>query len=50
MPHKFNAARRDKIPKQKHRVTNWPDYNEGLRQRGDLTVWINEACETVVIC
>ncbi len=42
MPHKFNAARRDKIPKQKHRVTNWSDYNESQRQRGDLTVWISE--------
>ncbi|SFF15144.1 Transposase DDE domain-containing protein [Sulfitobacter brevis] len=42
MPHKFNAAHRDKIPKHKHRVTNWPEYNEGLRQRGDLTVWISE--------
>jgi hypothetical protein len=42
MPHKFNADRRDKIPKQKQRVTNWAEYNEGLRRRGDLTVWINE--------
>lgn len=42
MPHKYNANRRDKIPKQKHRVTNRADYNEGLRQRGDLTVWISE--------
>jgi hypothetical protein len=29
MPHKFNADRRDKIPKQKQRVTNWAEYNEG---------------------
>ena len=42
MPHKFNADRRDKIPKQKQRVTNWAEYNEGLRRRGDLTVWISE--------
>tara|TARA_Y100001951_G_scaffold104244_1_gene115287 strand:- start:881 stop:1858 length:978 start_codon:yes stop_codon:yes gene_type:complete len=42
MPHKFNAARRDKIPKQKYRVTNWSEYNEGLRQRGDLTIWMSE--------
>lgn len=42
MPHKFNADHRDKIPKQKHRVTNWAEYNEGLRQRGDLTVWVSE--------
>ncbi|MEP2659205.1 MAG: IS5/IS1182 family transposase, partial [Sedimentitalea sp.] len=38
MPYKFNDARRDKIPKAKYRVTNWSAYNEGLRQRGDLTV------------
>ncbi len=42
MPHKFNADRRDKIPKQKQRVTNWCAYNEGLRRRGDLTVWISD--------
>ena len=42
MPHKFNADRRDKIPKQRYRVTNWSDYNEALRRRGDLTVWISE--------
>jgi hypothetical protein len=42
MPHKFNAARRGKIPKQKYRVTNWTEYNEGLRRRGDLTVWISD--------
>jgi hypothetical protein len=42
MPHKFNAARRNKIKKQKQRVTNWSEYNEGLRQRGDLTVWISK--------
>ena len=42
MPHKFNADRRTKIPKQKRRVTNCADYDESLRQRGDLTVWISE--------
>ena len=42
MPHKYNADRRDKIPKQKQRVTNWSEYNESLRRRGDLTVWISE--------
>ena len=40
MPHKFNDARRDKIPKTKYRVSNWSAYNECLRQRGDLTVWV----------
>ncbi len=42
MPHRFTADHRDRIPKQKQRVTNWPEYNESLRQRGDLAVWISE--------
>lgn len=42
MPHKVNAARRHKFAKQKYRVTNWTAYNESLRQRGDLTIWISD--------
>jgi hypothetical protein len=42
MPHKFKADRRDKIPKQKLQVTNCAEYDESLRQRGDLTVWISD--------
>ena len=42
MPHKFNADQRNKIPRQRRRVTDWAEYNEGLRRRGDLTVWISE--------
>ena len=40
MPHKHHAARRHHIPKMAHRVTNWPDYEAGLRSRGSLTLWI----------
>jgi hypothetical protein len=40
MPHKFNATRRHKLAKKQYRVTNWAEYNESLRQRGDLTIWI----------
>lgn len=40
MPHKFNASRRHKFAKTRYCVTNWAEYNESLRQRGDLTVWI----------
>jgi hypothetical protein len=42
MPNKFNAARRDKITKQKHRLSNGTEYNEDLRGCCDLTVWISE--------
>src|SRR5829696_4770497 len=30
---------RHHIPKQRHRVTNWAEYDAGLRARGSLTVW-----------
>ena len=39
MPFKAQAARRHHIPKQKRRVTNWAEYDAGLRARGSLTVW-----------
>jgi hypothetical protein len=39
LPFKANAARRHHIPKQRHRVTNWAEYDASLRARGSLTVW-----------
>ena len=42
MPHKFNAARRHKFPKKRYRVTNWAEYTEILRRRGDLTIWVTD--------
>src|SRR5215213_1848426 len=42
MPFKANAARRHRIPKQRHRVTNWAEYDAALRQRGSLTVWFSD--------
>ncbi len=45
MPHKFNDARRHKFKKKRCRVTNWPQYNKSLRQRGDVTVWLSPEVE-----
>ncbi len=42
MPYKFNDARRDKFGKARYRVTNASEYNESLRRRGDLTVWVSD--------
>jgi hypothetical protein len=42
VPFKANAARRHRIPQQRHRVTNWAAYDAALRQRGSLTVWFSE--------
>ena len=42
MPFKLNQDRRHPIPRQTHKVTNWPAYEAGLRQRGSLTVWFSD--------
>ena len=43
MPFKVNQDRRHHIPRQRYQVTNWPEYDAALRQRGSLTVWFSEA-------
>jgi hypothetical protein len=43
VPFKANADRRHHIPKQRHRVSNWAEYDAALRQRGSLTVWFTDA-------
>jgi hypothetical protein len=39
MPFKANKERRHRIPRQRHRVTNWSEYDAALQARGSLTVW-----------
>ena len=43
MPHKHNTDRRHHIPKMPFKVQNWPAYEAGLRRRGSLTLWIEDA-------
>jgi transposase len=43
MPHKHNAGRRHHIPKMAFKVQNWPAYEAGLRRRGSLALWIEDA-------
>jgi hypothetical protein len=46
LPFKANADCRRHIPRQRHRVTNWAEYDAGLRARGSLTIWFTaEAIE-----
>jgi len=40
MPYKHNERRRHKIPKARYRVENWREYEDALRDRGSLTVWV----------
>lgn len=42
MPFKLNQDRRRHIPRQTHKVTNWPAYEAELRQHGSLTVWFSD--------
>ena len=43
MPIKHHAARRHRIPRARYRILNWPAYEAGLRRRGDVTFWLDEA-------
>ncbi len=31
------------MAKQNFKITNWPSYNKALKQRGSLTVWLDES-------
>ncbi|MET3120180.1 hypothetical protein AAKU64_004428 [Undibacterium sp. GrIS 1.8] len=42
MPYIFNESRREKITKSKYKLTNWREYNEALRRRGDFTIYFTE--------
>ena len=42
MPYKLQEPRRHHIDKMTFKVTNWSDYDEGLRRRGSLTFWVEE--------
>jgi hypothetical protein len=48
MPFKTDFDRRHHIPEQRHKVTNWSDYDAGLRQRGSSTVWFTEEAATAL--
>jgi hypothetical protein len=47
MPHKLHASRRHKFEKMRYRITNWSDYTESLRRRGDVTIWLSPEVEAV---
>jgi hypothetical protein len=42
VPFKYHAEHRHHIPKPRHRVTNWREYDAALRRRGSLTVWFTD--------
>ncbi|MCK5711935.1 MAG: transposase, partial [Hyphomicrobiaceae bacterium] len=39
---KYPKRSQYKYAKSRYRVRNWPEYEAGLRRRGDLTIWFSE--------
>ena len=39
---KYPKRSQYKYAKSRHRVRNWAEYEEGLRSRGDVTVWLSD--------
>lgn len=46
MPFKHNAARRHRIGKMKYKVTDWLEYEAGLRRRGSQTLWVTTEAQS----
>lgn len=42
MPYKYLEQKGVNIPKQKYKVNNWSEYNEALRRRGDIEIWLSQ--------
>ena len=41
MPNKYPEKKGWYVPKQKYKLSNWPEYNESLRRRGSIDVWLS---------
>ncbi len=39
MPYKLKDPYRHKFEKAKYKITNWPEYNNALKQRGNINIW-----------
>ncbi len=42
MPNKYPTKKGWNVPKQHYKVSNWSEYNNALRNRGNIEVWISE--------
>jgi len=42
MPNKYPTKKGWKLPKQRYKISNWREYNQALRKRGDIEIWISE--------
>ena len=42
MPNKYADKKGWKIPKQSYKLSNWSEYSDALRRRGEIDVWLSE--------
>lgn len=42
MPNKYPTKKGSNLSKQKYKVKNWSTYNNALRNRGAIEVWISD--------
>ena len=42
MPNKWLNDKGIELKKQKHKVSNWSEYNTNLKRRGDIEVWLSQ--------
>jgi len=42
MPNKWLNQKNIEIKKQKYKVSNWSDYNNSLKDRGNIEVWLSQ--------
>lgn len=42
MPNKYAEKKGWKVPKQKYKIKNWPEYNEALKRRGEIDFWLGK--------
>ncbi|MDP3704941.1 MAG: hypothetical protein Q8R24_03400 [Legionellaceae bacterium] len=41
MPNKYPEKEGWNVPRQKYKLSNWPEYNKSLRRRGSIDVWLS---------
>ncbi|RDH41318.1 IS5 family transposase [Zooshikella ganghwensis] len=46
MPYKLNESKRHHIPKQRYKLVNWSEYNQALKNRGRIDLWLSDDIET----
>ena len=42
MPNKYAEKKGWNVPQQKHKLSNWSEYSDALRRRGEIDVWLSE--------